>query len=102
MPIVDVFDEDTDRLARVFKITIISAVDFLLLECFHEALRLGVVVGITDPAHARLDIIGSKHGAVNHRKHTARRDRNDGSNAQPITLRLNASSSTAKNANSSN
>src|SRR5438874_8420417 len=64
MPIVDVFDEDTDRLARVFKITIISAVDFLLLECFHEALRLGVVVGITDPAHARLDIIGSKHGGV--------------------------------------
>ena len=42
MPIVDVFDEDTDRLARVFKITIISAVDFLLLERFHEArLMLG-------------------------------------------------------------
>src|SRR2546423_15375787 len=64
MPTVYVFDEDTDRLARVFKITIVSAVDFLLLECFHEALRLGVVVGITDPAHARLDIIGSKHGGV--------------------------------------
>ena len=64
MPIVDVFDEDTDRLARVFKITIISAVDFLLLERFHKALHLGIVIRIADPAHARLDIIGSKHGAV--------------------------------------
>ena len=28
------------------------AVDLLLLERLHEALRLGIVVGIADPAHA--------------------------------------------------
>ena len=37
-----------------------SAVDLLLLEGLHEALRLGIVVGIADAAHARLDAVRLK------------------------------------------
>src|ERR1700719_511670 len=50
--IVDALDEDADHLAGVMKITIVSAVDLLVFEGLHEALRLGVVVRIADAAHA--------------------------------------------------
>src|SRR6516165_4305971 len=61
LSVVDVFNEDADRLAGVVEITIFSAVNLLLFECLHEALSLGIVVGITHSTHARLDVMGSKH-----------------------------------------
>src|ERR1700691_4483185 len=64
LTIVDVVDESTDRGAGVIEITIVSAVDLLLLECLHEALRLGIVVRVADAAHARLDVMGLKHRRV--------------------------------------
>jgi hypothetical protein len=54
---VDLFDEGADRLAGVLGIPIGSAVHFLLLECLHEVLRLGIVIRIADAAHAWLDIV---------------------------------------------
>ena len=57
LSIVNVFDEDADRLPCVVEIAIIAAVYLLLFECSHEALSLGIVVGIADPTHARLDLV---------------------------------------------
>ena len=52
LAIVDLVDEDADVVRRVAVIAITGAVDLLALERSHEALGLGVVVGIADPAHA--------------------------------------------------
>ena len=38
-------------------VSIGSSIDFLVLERLDEALRLGVIVGIADAAHARLDVV---------------------------------------------
>ena len=64
MSIVNVFNEDADRLAGVFKITIVSAVNLLLLECLHKALCFGVVVGIAHATHAWLDLMRCKHRGI--------------------------------------
>ena len=53
--IVDGFDERSQVLARLSQIAVDGAVDLLGLEGFHEALGLGVVVGVGDPAHAWRD-----------------------------------------------
>ena len=55
--IVDFVDEAADLGLGMGQVAIGSAIDFLLFEGFHEALRLGVVVGAGDPAHARLDVM---------------------------------------------
>ena len=57
LAVVGLLDEASDAGAGIASIAIGAAVDLLLLERFHEALGLGVVVGIADPAHARLDIV---------------------------------------------
>jgi hypothetical protein len=62
--VVDALDEGADRVAGLAQIAIVSAVDLLLLECLHEALRLGVVVGIADAAHARLDAMRFQYARV--------------------------------------
>jgi hypothetical protein len=62
--VVDALDEGADRVAGLAQIAIVSAVDLLLLECLHEALRLGVVVGIADTAHARLDAMRFQYARV--------------------------------------
>ena len=48
LAIVDVFDEGADRLARLLEITIVAAVDLLVLECLDEAFRTGIVVRIAN------------------------------------------------------
>src|SRR5215510_9017438 len=53
LTIIDAVDEDADRRAGLLDVAIVAAVDLLLLEGAHEALRLGVVVRIADAAHAR-------------------------------------------------
>jgi hypothetical protein len=40
LPIVDLLDEDADRLAGVLEMAIISAVDFLLFESYGLPTRL--------------------------------------------------------------
>jgi len=55
--IVDLLDEGADRGACVADVSIGSSIDLLVLERLDEALRLGVVVGIADAAHARLDVV---------------------------------------------
>ena len=62
--IVDVLDEGADHLAGVLEIAIVSAVDLLVLESLDEALRLRVVIRITDAAHARLDAVHLQQGGV--------------------------------------
>src|ERR1700694_2894900 len=46
------------------KIAIISHVYLLLFECFHETLSFRIVVWITDPAHAWLNIMCGEHLSV--------------------------------------
>lgn len=58
MPVVDFLDEDADRRLGFHQVAIGPAVDLLLLERRHEALRPGVVVGAAQPAHARLHLVG--------------------------------------------
>lgn len=62
--IVDVFNERADRLTRVVEIAIISPVYLLLFECFHETLSFRIVVWITDPAHACLNVMCGEHLSV--------------------------------------
>jgi hypothetical protein len=65
LAVVDLLDEAADRLPRVVGIAVGAAVDLLLLQRLHEALRLSVVVGIADAAHAWLDgMAGQQLGVV--------------------------------------
>ena len=64
LPVVDLLDEATNGLARRADVAVVTPVDFLLLEGLHKALRLGVVVGVADPAHARLDAVCREFGGV--------------------------------------
>ena len=99
-----------------------ASVDLLLLERLHEALRLGIVVGIADAAHARLDVVplqqlgvvaaGILHAAIGMMDQAAGRGLRETSaivsaavarlacrcvsSAQPTTRRLNASSTMAR------
>src|SRR5450631_4950118 len=50
--VVDLLDEGADAARGFMVIAIEPAIDLLGLERLHEALGLGVVVGIADPAHA--------------------------------------------------
>src|SRR5437899_9762013 len=74
---IDLLDETADHLSSLIGVTVAAPVHLLLLERFHEALRLGIVIRIADPAHARLDVVGGEQRRV--RVAGARRDRNDGS-----------------------
>src|SRR5690349_8060632 len=84
LTIVGLLDERPDRLAGMFQIAIISTVDLLLLECLHEALRMGVVVRVADAAHARLDAVRVQQDRVFANRHIARRNRSDGSGCQEL------------------
>src|SRR5712671_6933409 len=64
LAIIDLLDETADHLSRLVGIAVAAPIHLLLLERFHEALRLGIVIRIADPAHARLDIVGGEQGAV--------------------------------------
>src|SRR5262249_44859371 len=55
--VVDVFEEGADRRARVVYVAVGCSVDLLLLERAHEALRLGIVGGTANAAHARPDVV---------------------------------------------
>src|SRR5215208_1196511 len=64
LDVVDPVDEVADRALGGASITVEGAVDLLGLERAHEALGLGVVVGIADPAHARGDAMSRQHLGV--------------------------------------
>src|SRR5712671_1537510 len=64
LAIIDLLDEAADHFPRLVGIAVAAPIHLLLLERFHKALRLGIVVRIADPAHARLDIVGGEQGAV--------------------------------------
>ena len=50
--IIDLFDEVTDRAAGVLDVAVAARLNLFVLERLHEALRLGIVVGVADTAHA--------------------------------------------------
>src|SRR5580704_17399404 len=50
--VVDLVDEGADAALSLLVIAVAPAIGLLGLERLHEALGLGVVVGIADPAHA--------------------------------------------------
>ena len=62
--VVDIFYEGADFQAGVVDVAVTTAIDFLLLECLHEALGLGIVVRIADPAHAGQDAMLLQHIGV--------------------------------------
>ena len=62
--VIDLLDETADAGARRGDVAVITPVDFLLLEGLHEALRLGVVIRVANPAHARLDAMRREFGGV--------------------------------------
>src|SRR5260370_38682465 len=64
LAIMDLLDEAADHLACLVGVAVAAPVDLLLFECFHEALRLGIVVGIADAAHTRLDVVCCEQGGV--------------------------------------
>src|SRR5439155_27282626 len=64
MAIVDVFEKGAYRRTRMVYVAVGPSVDLLLLERLHEALRLGVVVGTADAAHARPDVMRLQDGGV--------------------------------------
>jgi hypothetical protein len=55
--VVHGFDKGSDGASGLAQVAIAASVDLFLLEGFHEAFGLGVVVRIADAAHARLDVI---------------------------------------------
>lgn len=57
LPIVDGSQEVTDPRFGTRKAAILTQVDPLTLQCFHEALGFGIVVRITLAAHVRLMLI---------------------------------------------
>src|ERR1700716_3146800 len=62
--IVVAVDESRDVLAQVIEIAVLICVDFFPLESLHEALAIGVVVGIRRPAHAWDHAVFTQHGNV--------------------------------------
>src|SRR5882762_561824 len=62
--VVDLLDEGADAARGFMVIAIEPAIDLLGLERRHEALGLGVVVGIADPAHADADAVRLQELAV--------------------------------------
>ena len=64
LAIVDLVDEAADVARRVAVIAIAGAVDLFALEGSDEALGLGVVVRIADPAHAGGDPVGLQEAGV--------------------------------------
>ena len=64
LAVVDLLDEGADVLAGVIDVAVVSAVDLLRLERLHEALCLGIVVRVADPAHAGLDVVLGKYDGV--------------------------------------
>jgi hypothetical protein len=57
LAVVDGFDKGADGASGLAQIAIAVSVDLLLLQGFHEAFGLGVVVGIPDTAHAGPDVM---------------------------------------------
>jgi hypothetical protein len=51
MAIIHLLDEAADHLSRLLGVAVAAPIDLLLLERLHEALRLGIVVGIADADH---------------------------------------------------
>jgi len=64
LAIIHLLDERADGAAGVVGITVGPAVNLLVLERLHEALRLGVVVRIADAAHAGADAVSGEDFAV--------------------------------------
>ena len=64
LAVIDLVDEGADVARRVAVIAIASAVDLFALEGSDEALGLGVVVGIADPAHAGGDALALQEAGV--------------------------------------
>jgi hypothetical protein len=62
--IVDGFDEVTDRAASVLDVAIAARLNLFVLERLHEALRLGIIVGVADAAHAGRDAMCGEHRGV--------------------------------------
>ena len=52
LTVVDGFDKDPDVASGLIQIAVVASVDLLLLQGFHEAFALRIVVGISRPAHA--------------------------------------------------
>lgn len=64
LAIIDLLDEAADHLSGMISIAVGAPVHLLLLERFHEALCLGIVIRVTDAAHAGLNIMRLQQGAV--------------------------------------
>src|SRR5580692_9665031 len=62
--VVDVFDEGAYVGSGCLDRGVGLGVDFLLLQCSHEALGLGVVVGVAGAAHAGSDPVGLQPFAI--------------------------------------
>ena len=62
--VVDLVDEGADAALGFMVIAIEPAIDLLGLERLHEALGLGVVVGIATPAHGALETVLSQDGVI--------------------------------------
>ena len=58
--IVVALDEGLKVRAEVIEISIGVGVDLFPLECLHEALTTGVVIGVGRPAHARDHVVRSQ------------------------------------------
>jgi hypothetical protein len=52
LAIVDLLDEVANVASRFVDALIVLSINFLDLECLHEALGFGIVIGIGRPAHA--------------------------------------------------
>src|SRR5215472_3557781 len=78
LAVVDLIDEGRDVARRVAVIAIERAVNLFAFERPDEALGLGIVVGIADPAHAGGDPRGHPAGGCTRHRRTARRGRNGG------------------------
>jgi hypothetical protein len=57
-------DEFADALLGIDDIAIGSAIDFFVLQRSHEALSLGIIIRVANPAHARLDAMCRKSCSV--------------------------------------
>jgi hypothetical protein len=57
LTVVHGFDKGSDGASGLAQIAIAASVDLFLLQGFHEAFGLGVVVRIANAAHTGLDII---------------------------------------------
>ncbi len=55
--IIDRFEKMADRGSRLRHRLVFTQVDFFVLERFHKALRLRVVISIAAPRHADADVM---------------------------------------------